>query len=156
MSFKSYVFTHISKCETEICMIVEKEYIHTSHSTGSHYNGVIMSAGVSNHRRHDCLPSRLFSHRSKEISKLRATGLCVGNSPVTAEFPAQRASKAEMFLFDDVITGLPRVTKISLTPHSCLCGENAMFVTIDNKHGDHMSINSLNIKTNPSIEKNSG
>ena len=27
--------------------------------------------------------------------KLRVTGLCVGNSPVTSEFPAQRASNAE-------------------------------------------------------------
>ena len=33
--------------------------------------------------------------RSKETSKLRATGLCVGNSPVTGEFPATRASNAE-------------------------------------------------------------
>ena len=36
-------------------------------------------------------------------SKLRVTGLCVGTSPVTCEFPAQRASNAEMFPFDDVI-----------------------------------------------------
>ena len=28
-------------------------------------------------------------------SKLRVTGLCVGNSPVTGEFPAQMASNAE-------------------------------------------------------------
>ena len=31
----------------------------------------------------------------KEISKLCVTGLCEGNSPVTGEFPAQRASNAE-------------------------------------------------------------
>ena len=37
----------------------------------------------------------LFRHRPKETSKLRATGLCEGNSPVTGEFPAQRASNAE-------------------------------------------------------------
>ena len=34
-------------------------------------------------------------HRSKKTSKLRVTGLCAGNSPVTGEFPAQRASNAE-------------------------------------------------------------
>ena len=34
-------------------------------------------------------------HRSKKTSKLRVTGLCEGNSPVTGEFPAQRASNAE-------------------------------------------------------------
>ena len=31
----------------------------------------------------------------RKISKLRVTGLCEGNSPVTGEFPAQRASNAE-------------------------------------------------------------
>ena len=34
-------------------------------------------------------------HRSKKTSKLRVTGLCEGNSPVTSEFPAQRASNTE-------------------------------------------------------------
>ena len=33
--------------------------------------------------------------RSKKTPKLRVTGLCVGNSPVTDEFPAQRASNTE-------------------------------------------------------------
>ena len=51
--------------------------------------------GVSNHQPYDCLPKRLFRHRSKEASKLRVAGLCEGNSPVTGEFPAQRASNAE-------------------------------------------------------------
>ena len=35
------------------------------------------------------------SRRSQKTSKLRVTGLCVENSPVTGEFPAQRASNAE-------------------------------------------------------------
>ena len=30
-----------------------------------------------------------------KTSKLRVTGLCAGNSPVTGEFPAQMASNAE-------------------------------------------------------------
>ena len=51
--------------------------------------------GVSNHQPHDCLLKCLFRRRSKERSKLHATGLCVGNSPVTDEFPTQRASNAE-------------------------------------------------------------
>ena len=51
--------------------------------------------GVSNHQHHDCLLNRLFRCRSKKTSKLRVTGLCAGNSPVTGEFPAQRASNAE-------------------------------------------------------------
>ena len=45
----------------------------------------------------------LFRHRSKKTAKLRVTGLCEGNSPVTGEFPTQMASNAEMFPFDDVI-----------------------------------------------------
>ena len=51
--------------------------------------------GVSNHQPHDCLLNRLVGCRSKKTSKLRVTGLCAGNSPVTGEFPAQRASNAE-------------------------------------------------------------
>ena len=50
---------------------------------------------VSNHQPHHCLLSRFFSRRSKKTSKLRVTGLCAGNSPVTGEFPAQMASNAE-------------------------------------------------------------
>ena len=51
--------------------------------------------GVSNHQPHDCLLNRLSRRTSKKTSKLRVTGLCEGNSPVTGEFPAQMASNAE-------------------------------------------------------------
>ena len=51
--------------------------------------------GVSNHQPCDCLLNRLFRRRSMKISKLRVTGLCEGNSPVTGEFPSQRAINAE-------------------------------------------------------------
>ena len=50
---------------------------------------------VSNHQPHDCLLNQLVWRRSKKTSKLRVTGLCVGNSPGTGEFPAQMASNAE-------------------------------------------------------------
>ena len=66
--------------------------------TVAHYIDVIMSHnerdGVSSDRRLDCL-LHFFSRRSKKTSKLRVTGLCEGNSMVTGEFPAQRASSAE-------------------------------------------------------------
>ena len=42
--------------------------------------------------------STIYSDEIKEnikASKLRVTGLCAGNSPVTGEFPAQMASNAE-------------------------------------------------------------
>ena len=51
--------------------------------------------GVSNHQPHDCLLNRLSRHRWKKTSKLRVTGFCVGNLPVTGEFPTQMASSAE-------------------------------------------------------------
>ena len=51
--------------------------------------------GVLNHQPHHCLLNRLFRRRSKKTSKLRVTVLCAGNSPVTGEFPAKRASNAE-------------------------------------------------------------
>ena len=50
---------------------------------------------VTNHQSHDCLLNRLFRRWSKKTSKLWATGFCVGNSPVTGEFPKQKAIKAE-------------------------------------------------------------
>ena len=41
-------------------------------------------------------PSLLWHHNGiKKTSKLRVTGLCAGNSPVTGEFPAQMASNTE-------------------------------------------------------------
>ena len=51
--------------------------------------------GITNHQPHDCSLNRLFRRRSKKAPKLRVTGLCVGNSPVTGEFPAQRSNNAE-------------------------------------------------------------
>ena len=62
--------------------------------------------GVSNHQPYDYLLNRSFRRRSKKMSKLRVTGHCVGNSPVTGEFPAQVVSNLvtrKMFPFDDVI-----------------------------------------------------
>ena len=43
--------------------------------------------GVSNHQPHNCLLNRLFRHRSKKTSKVRVTGLCVGNSPGPVNSP---------------------------------------------------------------------
>ena len=51
--------------------------------------------GVSNHRCLDGLLNLLLRRRSKKTSKFRVTGLCEGNSPVTDEFPSQRAINVE-------------------------------------------------------------
>ena len=52
-------------------------------------------ASISNHQPNDYLLNGLFGRKSTVTSKLRITGLCVGNSAGTGEFPAQKASKAE-------------------------------------------------------------
>ena len=53
------------------------------------------STHYSHHQPCDCLLSRLIRRRWKKTPKLRFTSLCVGNSPVTCEFPAQMVSNAE-------------------------------------------------------------
>ena len=59
--------------------------------------------GVSNHQPHGCLLNRLFRRISKKTSKLRVTGLCVGNSPGPVNSPHKGPLTRKMFLFDDVI-----------------------------------------------------
>ena len=61
--------------------------------------------GVSNHRRPHCLLNCWFRCRWKKTSNLRLTGLCVGNSPVTGEFHAQKPVTPKMFPFVDVFMG---------------------------------------------------
>ena len=51
--------------------------------------------GISNHQPHHCLLNPLFRRKWKKTSKLRITGLCAGNSPMTGEFPTQMGSNAE-------------------------------------------------------------
>ena len=61
-----------------------------------HYNDVIMSAMASQITSLTIVDSTVYSRRrSKKTSKLRVTGLCAGNSPMTVKFPSQRASNAE-------------------------------------------------------------
>ena len=58
---------------------------------------------VSNYQHHGCLLNRLFRRRSKKTSKLRVTGLCVGNSPGPVNSPHKGPVTRKMFPFDDVI-----------------------------------------------------
>ena len=60
-------------------------------------------SGVSNHQPRGCLLNRLFRRRSKETSKLRVTGLCVGNSPGPVNSPHKGPVTRKMLPFDDVI-----------------------------------------------------
>ena len=58
---------------------------------------------VSNHQPHDCLLKGLFRRRSKNTSKLRVTGLCVGNSPGPVNSPHKWPVTRKMNKCDDVI-----------------------------------------------------
>ena len=63
---------------------------------GYHYNDVTMSTMASQITSLTIVYSTVYSRRrSKKASKLRVTGLCEGNSPVTGKFPTRRASYAE-------------------------------------------------------------
>ena len=63
---------------------------------------------VSNHQPRGCLLNRLFRRRSKKTSKLRVTGLCVGNSPGPVNSPHKGPVTRKMFPFDDVIMSFYR------------------------------------------------
>ena len=64
--------------------------------TLSHHNDVMMRAMTTQLTSLTVVYSIVYSRRrSKKTLKLRVTGLCVGNSPGTGEFPTQRASNAE-------------------------------------------------------------
>ena len=75
--------TRIHKSMCRCCIPLSLRWRHNGHD------------GVSNHQPHHYFLNRLVRRRSKKTSKLHVTGLCAGNSPMTAEFPAQVASDAE-------------------------------------------------------------
>ena len=75
-----------SKCYTRMSStlwIITLQWRHNGHDC------------VSNHQPHDCLLNCLFGRKSMKTPNLCVTGLCVENSPVTGEFPAQMASYAK-------------------------------------------------------------
>ena len=84
--------------------------------------------GVSNHRHLHCLLNCWFRRRPKKTLKLRLAGLCAGNSPVTGEFFAQKASNAEIFPFDDVI--MPRESGHLNRFHSYNCSSEIIIENI--------------------------
>ena len=60
-----------------------------------HYSDVILRTMGSQITSLTVVYSTIYSGADKKKSKLHVTGLCARNSPVTGEFPAQRASYAE-------------------------------------------------------------
>ena len=84
-------FIHMSRCS---CPNKLKFSLRWRHSG---------SNSVSNHQPYHCLLNRLFKRRSKKTSKLRVTGLCVGNSPGPVNSPHKWPVTRKMSPFDDVI-----------------------------------------------------
>ena len=95
-----FIFMHLNNQLQRVCRVLIFWWICLHH--GCVHHALTLSGcevtlhwrhndhdGVSNHQPHDYLLNRLFRRRSKKTSKLRVTGLCVGNSPGTGEFPAQ-------------------------------------------------------------------
>ena len=60
-----------------------------------HYCDVIVSAPESQITGVSIVWWTIQAQIQKNISKLHVAGFCEGNSPLTCEFPAQRASNAE-------------------------------------------------------------
>ena len=61
-----------------------------------HYSDVLMCAMASQITSLTIVYATVYSkRRSNKTSKLRITGLCAGNSPVTGEFPAGSVSNVE-------------------------------------------------------------
>ena len=94
---------------------------------------------VSNHQPHGCLLNLLFRRRSKKTSKLRVTGLYVGNSPGPVNSPHKGPVTRKMFPFDDVIM-LRRISIVfkmanSILPGFCLFVCFLFFsIGINNRH----------------------
>ena len=90
--YKQYILqTMLMFCYDMLWFVTGSFYQH--HSTLQQFYNE--HDGISNHKPHDCLLKRLFILRLKKTSKLYITGLCEGNSSVTSEFPAQKASNRE-------------------------------------------------------------
>ena len=82
--FRERCQTYFTKLKLRI-----KEY------TSPHYSDVIIGAIASPITSFTIVYLIVHSGRPKKTPKFRITGLCEGNSPVTGEFPAQKASNAE-------------------------------------------------------------
>ena len=81
--------------------------------------------GVSNYQ----LYSTVYSGADQRNIKARVTGLCVGNSPVTGEFPHKWPVTRKMFPFDDVIMNIWR--ELSRPFHTLRSRQNGRYLTDD-------------------------
>ena len=70
-----------------------------------------------------CFLNRLFRRTSKKTSKLRVTGLCARNSPVTGEFAAQKASNTgNVSIWWRHPESLSETMMVIIAKHRCVTG----------------------------------
>ena len=123
----------VTQCPNLVIMLriqffwMGKKRAHVNHL---HYNDVMMSpmASPTESPASRLFTQPLFKRRSKKISKLRVTGLCEGNSPVTGEFPTQRASNAEKSFH--VMTSLWRMSGRGIASWSAPCSWTVAMIII--------------------------
>ena len=81
------------------------------------YNDVMMSAMASQITSHTIVYSSVYSGAGQRKHQSSASLAFVRGIHGTGEFPAQRASNAEMFPFDDVIMTIENPSDFFLTLH---------------------------------------
>ena len=105
---------HFDQCRTNRISIVRPDHIFTRTTSWplvqdiwccAHYNDVIMSAMASKSPAPRLFTQPFVQAQIKEDIKAPRHWSLWGESPVTCEFPAQRASNAKMLPFDDVTMG---------------------------------------------------
>ena len=105
----------------DLTLFVLKTFI-TLYALQWRHNGL---DGVSNHQPHDCL----FGRRSKKTPKIRATGVCAGNSPGPVNSPHKWPVTRKMFPFDDVIMGYETIINTAKMMYDMMHQVNKMIVT---------------------------
>ena len=94
----------VSNAQSKVCIEPTLQWRHNDHDS------------VSSDQPHGCLLNRLCRRNSKKTSKLRVTGLCVGNSPGPVNSPHKWPVTRKMFPFDEVIMMV--ATMVSDVMHS--------------------------------------
>ena len=112
-----------------------------------HYSDVTMSAMASQITSFRIVYSTVYSgtYQRTYQSSASCTGLCAGNSPVTGEFPAQKASKADFFSFDDVV--MAYFTKRNLLKQHRVWGWSHFTDYVNTKHRDIINENNIHSPT---------
>ena len=77
------------------CLTIDKSSLTHEDDVFWHDSDVMMGTMASQITSLTIVYSTFIRRRSKKTSKFHVTGLCEGNSLMTGEFPAQKASNAE-------------------------------------------------------------